>query len=243
LALLSRRTLGGTTPKVDTRAVRRAFASYRGAPIGARAFIAARFAIAPLRELGAETVAIDGRMLSLGSGYGAVERYLAEINPRLHIEGIDLDRRKVDLIASTAGRSPRVTLREGDATQIDLDPVYDAVLVCDALHHFPPDTHAPLAKAIAGCLRPGGVCIVKDLDVAPRWKYRWNRVHDRIVAGPDPILCRPPDEMAATFEDAGLVTERAERTDGWYVPYAHYVVRMRKPADDGPPPAAALDRR
>ena len=219
---------------VDWGAVRRVIASYRGAPLGVRAFVGARFAIAPLRALGEEAGTVAGRMLSLGCGYGALERYLAEINPALHIEGIDLDRRKVDLVNSTADRSPRVRLREGDATQIDLAPVYDAVLVCDALHHFPPDTHGPLAKAIAGCLRPGGVCIVKDLDVRPRWKYQWNRVHDRVVAGPEPILCRSPAEMAATFEDAGFVTERAERTEARLAPYAHYVVRLRKPADDGP---------
>ena len=231
MATLNRRILGRSPSRVDGRAVRRAFASYRGASLGVRAFIGARFAIAPLRALGEEASLVEGRMLSLGCGYGAVERYLAEINPALHIEGIDLDRRKVDLIASTVERSPRVRLREGDATQIDLPPSYDAVLVCDALHHFPSDTHAPLAKAIGGCLVPGGVAIVKDLDVAPRWKHGWNRVHDRIVAGPEPIVCRPPAEVAALFEDAGLVVERAERTEGRLTPYAHYVVRARKPAE------------
>jgi SAM-dependent methyltransferase len=234
LSALVVRVVEPSSPRVDARAVRRAFASYRGASLAARAFIAARFAIAPLRVLGDEAGRVEGRMLSLGCGYGAVERYLAETNPALHIEGIDLDRRKVDLIASTVERSPRVHLREGDATQIDLPPTYDAVLVCDALHHFPPDTHAPLAKAVGGCLVPGGVVIVKDLDVVPRWKHTWNRVHDRIVAGPEPIVCRPPAEMAAILEDAGLVVERAERTEGRLTPYAHYVVRARKPAETGP---------
>jgi SAM-dependent methyltransferase len=219
---------------VEWRAVGRAFASYRGAPVGARLFVGARFAIAPLRALGEECGGLSGRMLSLGCGYGALERYLAEVNPDLVIEGIDLDAAKVALIESSVSRSPRVTLREGDATEIDLDPVYDAVLVCDALHHFPAESHGRLAKAIGACLVPGGVVVIKDLDVAPRWKYWWNRVHDRVVAGPDPIVCRSPQEMAATFEDAGLVTERAERTERPWVPYAHYVVRMRKPADPTP---------
>jgi SAM-dependent methyltransferase len=106
-----------------------------------------------------------------------------------------------------------VSVRVGDATLLDAPAVYDAVLVCDALHHFPPDTHKPLADAIAGALVPGGVCIVKDLDVRPRWKHEWNRLHDRIVAGPGPITCRRPAETADLLAAAGLVPERVERTE------------------------------
>lgn len=214
---------------LDLAAVRRVLASYRAAPLGARAFVAARFLVAPLRPIVAETGELQGRMLSLGSGFGAVERYLAEINPKLEIEGIDLDANKVALINSTATANPRFLLSHGDATQIDFVDEFRAVLVCDALHHFPPATHAPLAKAIATALEPGGVCIVKDLDVQPRWKYHWNRLHDRIVAGPEPITCRAPDDVAEMFTEAGFVVERMERTDGRLTPYAHYILRLRKP--------------
>lgn len=214
---------------IDLRAVWRAFATYRGASPVTRGFIAARLVVAPLGPLTEEARPLKGRLLSLGSGVGIVERYLAEINPELHIEGIDLDPQRIELIRSTQERSPRVTLRQGDATQVDEPAVYDAVLVCDALHHFDPESHKPLAEAIAACLKPGGVCIVKDLDVTPRWKHEWNRLHDRIVAGPDPIFCRSPEEMSELFAGAGLIPERVERTDHRFTPYAHYVVRARKP--------------
>jgi SAM-dependent methyltransferase len=213
---------------LDLRAVRSVLASYRGAPIGARAFVAARFLIAPLGPLTEESRDLQGRMLSLGCGYGAVERYLAAINPKLEIEGIDLDGGKVALVNETAGASTRFLLIRGDATQIDYDLEFQAVLVCDALHHFPASTHAPLARAIATALEPGGVCIVKDLDVQPRWKYRWNLLHDRLVAGPEPITCRPPGEVAGLFADAGFAVERVQRTDRRFTPYAHYILRLRK---------------
>jgi SAM-dependent methyltransferase len=214
---------------VDARALRRAVASYRGAPVITQAFVLARAVVAPLGPLADETAPVRGRMLSLGSGISLVERYLAELNVDLVIDGIDLDPRRVELIASTQSRSPRVTLREGDATDLREPEAYEAVLVCDAFHHFDPDTHKGLARSIADCLRPGGIVIVKDLDVAPRWKHEWNRFHDRIVAGPDPIHCRAPADMASVLADAGLVPERAERTDHRYTPYAHYIVRARKP--------------
>ena len=142
----------------------------------------ARAVVAPLGPLGDEARAVRGRMLSLGSGISLVERYLAELNPDLTVDGIDLDPRRVELIRSTASRSPRVTLRLGDATALDEPEAYDAVLVCDAIHHFDPDAHKVLADSIARCLRPGGVVLVKDLDTRPRWKHEWNRLHDRLVA-------------------------------------------------------------
>jgi SAM-dependent methyltransferase len=214
---------------LDSRALWRALASYHGAPAVTRAFVVARAVVAPLGPLGDEARMLPGRMLSLGSGISLVERYLAELNPELVVDGIDLDPRRVELIRSTASRCPRVGLRLGDATDLDEPEAYDSVLVCDAIHHFDPDTHKTLAESIARCLRPGGVVLIKDLDTRPRWKYEWNRLHDRLVAGPEPINCRAPDEMADLFAGAGFVPERVERTDHRFTPYAHYLIRARKP--------------
>lgn len=219
--------------RLDLSAVREVLASYRGASPGARAFVAARFLIAPLGPLVEETCELQGRMLSLGCGYGAIERYLTVLNPKLEIEGIDLDGRKVDLVNATATASPRFALSLGDATRLEHVLEFQAVLVCDALHHFPAEAHEPLARAIAAALEPGGVCIVKDLDVLPRWKYRWNRLHDRIVAGPEPITCRAPAEVADLFAAAGFDVERVDRTDRRFTPYAHYVLRLRKRTGGG----------
>ncbi len=196
-----------------------------------RAFVVARFVVAPVGPLEDELAGRSGRVLSLGSGLCMLERYLAVQNPNLEFVGIDLDEDKVALIAETRHRSPRVTLRLGDATAIDEPAVYDTVLICDALHHFPAEMHARVAQSVAAALVPGGRVIVKDLDVAPRWKYHWNRVHDRLVAGPEPIYCRPIDEMAEVFESAGLVVEAKRRLDHAVAPYAHYLITLRRPMD------------
>ncbi|MBK6438271.1 MAG: class I SAM-dependent methyltransferase [Candidatus Microthrix sp.] len=214
---------------MNLAALRSTIASYRGAPPVTRAFVVARFLVAPVGPLDAELRGRSGRVLSLGSGLCMLERYLAETNPNLEFVGIDLDEAKVELIASTQERSPRVTLRRGDATAIDEPAVYDTVLICDALHHFPAESHARVAQAVAAALVPGGQALVKDLDVAPRWKYHWNRLHDRLVAGPEPIHCRPVGEMAQIFEAAGLVVEEQRRLDHALAPYAHYLIRLRRP--------------
>ncbi len=217
---------------IDVAAAKRAFASYRGAPLGARAFVAARYVVAPMGPIAGEFAGMAGTVLSLGSGLSMLERYIAELEPELSFDGIDLDPAKVELIARTRHLSPRVSLRQGDATRptdIAGGRLYDAVLVCDAVHHFPAERHRDVAQAVADAVRPGGAVIVKDLDRGPAWKYHWNRIHDRIVAGPEPIHCRPPAEVAALLEQAGLEVERAERIDHTLTPYAHYVVRALKP--------------
>ncbi|MGB3033990.1 MAG: class I SAM-dependent methyltransferase, partial [Candidatus Microthrix parvicella] len=204
-------TLHGPGRSMKLAALRSTIASYRGAPPVTRAFVVARFVVAPVGPLEAELRGRSGRVLSLGSGLCMLERYLAETNPDLSFVGVDLDETKVELIERTRERSPRVTLRLGDATTIDEPAVYDTVLICDALHHFPAETHAGVARAVAAALVPGGQVLVKDLDVAPRWKYHWNRLHDRLVAGPEPIHCRPIGEMARIFEAAGLVVDEQRR--------------------------------
>ncbi len=210
---------------MNLAALRSTIASYRGAPPVTRAFVVARFLVAPVGPLDAELRGRSGRVLSLGSGLCMLERYLAEQNPNLEFVGIDLDEDKVDLIArNPAPQPPGHPSTLGDATAIDEPAVYDTVLICDALHHFPAEMHARVAQSVAAALVPGGRVIVKDLDVAPRWKYHWNRLHDRLVAGPEPIYCRPIDEMAQMFESAGLVVEEQRRLDHAAAPYAHYLI-------------------
>ncbi len=215
---------------VNPSALRRAFASYQGAPVTTRAFVAARYVVAPLAPIEREFRGRSGLFLSLGSGLCMLERYLAELNPRLSFEGVDLDPAKVDLIARTRHRSPRVGLRLADATTLEAQAdTFDGALVCDALHHFLPDTHTDVVATVARTVKPGGVVVVKDLDTRPAWKYHWNRLHDRIVAGPEPIWCRTPAEMAMLLEKAGLEVELAERVDNALTPYAHYLIRARRP--------------
>jgi SAM-dependent methyltransferase len=194
-----------------------------------RAYVAGRICVAPLAVIGDELAGVRGRILSLGCGAAVIERYVAETNPDVEIHGYDLDERNLAVIGRTIRHAPRVTVERRDVTELDEPPTFDALLISDVLHHLPPVSHLGLARAVERALLPGGICVIKDLDAGPRWKARWNRVHDRIVAGPEPIHCRPLDEMTALFARVGLDVKRSERIDGPWTPYAHYVLRLRKP--------------
>ena len=210
------------------RAAWSAWRSFAGAGPVTRAFVLARLLIAPLTPLERE-LAAGGRVLSVGCGYGVVERYLAERNPALRVDGVELDAERVAVAAATGARAPRVSVREEDVTRLAPGAAYDAALAVDVLHHVPAEQHEEVLAALGRSLRPGGVLVVKDIATTPRWGYEFNRMHDRLVAGPDPIFCRSPEQMAALGESAGLVVESARRI-GRLSPYPHYLLRLRRPA-------------
>ena len=80
------------TQRVDARAAYRAWRSFDGVGPATQAFLLARMAVAPLGPMDADLRELKGTDISLGCGHGLVERYLAEINPRVtSVERSDVD--------------------------------------------------------------------------------------------------------------------------------------------------------
>jgi cyclopropane fatty-acyl-phospholipid synthase-like methyltransferase len=211
---------------LDLRAAYRAWASFRGAGPATRAFLLARLVNAPLGPLDDDLRALRGRVLSLGAGYGLIERYLTELNPGVVVDGVELDESRV--AAAAASPAERVTVRRADVRSLPESGTYSAALAIDVLHHVPAGEHGGIAAALRDALEPGGVCLVKDIATTPRWKHAWNRTHDRLVAGPDPLHCRSPQDMASVFEAEGLEITGVRRLSP-ASPYPHYLVRAQRP--------------
>jgi 2-polyprenyl-3-methyl-5-hydroxy-6-metoxy-1,4-benzoquinol methylase len=170
-------------------------------------------------------------VLSLGCGHGIVDRYLAEINPSVTVEGVDLDAERIAVANATQDAAGRVRARVADVTTLEDTDIYDAALVVDVLHHVPYDAHPRIAAALHRQLRGGGLCLVKEMARTPRRQYLWNRLHDRIVAGPDPLACRDPAEMATVFETAGFEILDVRRLRRLGI-YPQYLVSARRPATE-----------
>jgi 2-polyprenyl-3-methyl-5-hydroxy-6-metoxy-1,4-benzoquinol methylase len=213
---------------IDARAAWRAWRSYRGADAATRAFLAARIAVAPLGPMGPELRSLRGRVLSVGCGHGIVERYLAEVNPEVQMDGIELDEERVRVAQATEEASPRVRVRVADVTRLDIEEPYDAALAVDVLHHVPFEHHASIARALLHILEPGGLLLVKDISTTPRPQYLWNRLHDLLVTGPGPSWCRSPGELARLLEEAGMKVESWRRMRRIQL-YPHYLVVARRP--------------
>lgn len=212
---------------LDKGAAWRALRSFSGARLGTQLFLLGRMAVAPLGPLERDFKDLSGRVLSLGCGYGVVDRYVAEINPAVRIEGIELDETRVDLAAKSARKAPRVDVRHGDVTLLEEPQAYDSALAIDVFHHIPYEDHERIAEALHRCLRPGGVCLVKEMARTPRRQYLWNRLHDRLSAGAEAIYCREPDELAAIFSGVGFRVDSSRRVPRLRL-YPQYLVRFTR---------------
>ena len=212
---------------LDTGAARRAWRSFAGSPVGTQLFLLGRMAVAPLGPLERDFKDLSGRVLSLGCGYGVVDRYVAEINPNVRIEGIELDQSRVDLAGKSAGKAPRVDVRHGDVTLLEEPQGYDAALAIDVFHHIPFDDHARIAEALHRCLRPGALCLVKEMARTPKRQYLWNRMHDRLSTGEKTIYCRDPEELSAIFAGAGFRIDGSRRVPRLRL-YPQYLIRATR---------------
>lgn len=214
---------------MDRGAAWRAWRSYRGAGMPVQAFLVARMAVAPLGPLDRDFRSLRGSIISLGCGHGAVDRYVAEVNHNVTIDGVDLDEERVRLARGTELRQPRVRVRVADVRSLDAQGRYDGALAIDVLHHVEARLHGEIVRALWTCVRPGGTLLVKEMADSPRRQYLWNRTHDRIVAGPEPIHCRSPEGMAGVVEDSGFEVQEVRRLKRLRI-YPQYVVRASRPA-------------
>jgi ubiquinone/menaquinone biosynthesis C-methylase UbiE len=120
---------------------------------------AARRAVLPWVLMGEQ---LQGEVLELGSGSGAMAAEMLRRFPELRFTATDLDPEMVDRASDElASFGPRATVREADATQLPFDSGrFDGVVSFVMLHHV-----VEWEKAIAEAmrvLRPGGILLVAD---------------------------------------------------------------------------------
>ena len=148
------------------------------------------------------------------------------------VEGSDLDATRVALAAASQARSPRVRIELRDVRMLRATHEYDAAAAVDLMHHVPREAHGEVARALSRALKAGGVVLIKDIALTPRWKHSVNGLHDRVVTGSAQTFCREPEDMAAVFEAAGFTVERCERVAP-LSPYPHFILRARKAPSSG----------
>jgi cyclopropane fatty-acyl-phospholipid synthase-like methyltransferase len=180
----------------------------------------------PLSALAPEFELLRGRALSLGCGSAVVERFAAELNNELTIDGIDHDDRRLAIAERTSARAPRVHVEQARIEELETDRgPYDAIVAVDIIHHLSDATVDALAPKTRDLLTPSGVLLIKDIGEKPAWKAAVNHLQDRIVAGPGSVAARSPEDAAVPFEKAGFTIERIARADR-FRPHPHYILRL-----------------
>lgn len=142
------------------------------------------------------------RILDVGGGTGRVARTLPG--------AVVVDASRPMLRRARSRGLPTV---QGDAARLPVrDGAVDAVVVVDALHHFPDAAGA--ASAAARALRPGGVLVVVEFD--PTTVRGRALVLAEHLAGFASTF-RPPGAVATLLSEAGLTPRVVDRGFGYTV--------------------------
>ncbi len=126
---------------------------------------------------------LDGEVLEIGGGSGAMAARLLASRPSVRMTVTDYDEAMVEASRTRlAGFADRAGVRQADATRLPFrDGRFDAVLSFIMLHHVI-DWEAALAEAVR-VLRPGGVLIGYDLVASrpARWLHQAEGAGHRLM--------------------------------------------------------------
>ncbi len=211
-------------------AARDALRAYRAAPLGDRLHVVVRWLSCPFPPV-VDVLPSEGRVLEVGCGHGLFSSYLARRSPGLHVHGVDIDADKIAVASASAPvAGGRLDFAVGDSGSVPDGP-WDAVVLVDVLYLLDEPAQRALLESCAAVLAPGGVLVVKDMAVRPRWKARWNAVQEalsvrilKITAGSPEFVFTDPDERARWLVAAGLRDVRARRLDRGRVHPHHLLV-------------------
>lgn len=219
----------GVQPHVGLRRIVRSYPSFL-----VRLYCVIRFRIMRLRfleEIG-QYLPRSGHVLEVGCGFGLFALYFASTNPEIDLTARDIDEHRIDI----ARRSQRqlglrnVDFQVADARNGDLDGgPFEAVYMLDLLHHIPPGYADQLIHRIYEELRPGGVLLVKDVDVRPRYKMAFTWLLDVLMTGGERPDYWSSAELALLLSETGFKVFRHSMTDA--LPYPHQLFVAIKPDD------------
>jgi 2-polyprenyl-3-methyl-5-hydroxy-6-metoxy-1,4-benzoquinol methylase len=214
--------------------VERLLDAYGGAPWRERVHVYGRWRSCPFDALAAH-VPVTGRVLDVGCGHGLFSLHLALGSSRRRVTGLDIDAGKI-AVARRAADSADVANAAFGVAQPGDRPVgeWDAITIVDILYLLGHGEAGEMIVAAASALAPGGVLLVKEMALEPRWKYQLTRAQEvvatrvvRITEGAHLALV-PPAAIANGMARAGLAVTHHRLDKGRLHP--HHLVVGRRPA-------------
>ena len=122
------------------------------------------------------------KILEVGCGEGAVTERLVKIYQNAEITGIDITPQVGRMFH---GDKSRVIFQQQTVKDFvaKSDSNYDLLILCDIMHHVPPEMHKDLLIDAKQALKPGGLLVLKD------WERTKTPIHwlcyflDRYITG------------------------------------------------------------
>ncbi|MEY2403522.1 MAG: hypothetical protein QOD38_1073 [Acidimicrobiaceae bacterium] len=210
---------------------RRVQAAFAAAPRSERLHVTGRLRSCPVAAI-AEATPTAGRVLDFGCGHGAISLYLAITSPARQITGVDVDGDKLTHARAAADAAGLPVRFEQVAPDYRPAGEWDAITIVDVLYLLGPDAAMEVVGAAAGALAPGGVLLLKEIDVRPRWKFWLASAQEvlatklfRITQG-SKVRFLSPARFEAKLVAAGLQVEHRSLHRGRLHP--HHLIVARK---------------
>jgi 2-polyprenyl-3-methyl-5-hydroxy-6-metoxy-1,4-benzoquinol methylase len=210
---------------------KRVQAAFARAPRSQRLHVAGRLRSCPINVV-ADATPTSGRVLDFGCGHGAVSLYLAMTSADRRVTGVDVDGEKLQH-ARVAAQVAHTAV-EFDEVKPDYRPAgeWEAITIVDVLYLLGRQGVFDVIDAAVAALVPGGVLVIKEIDVRPRWKFWFAATQEllatkvlRITAGSNMHFV-PPNEIGDRLEAAGLSVEQRPVHQGRIHP--HHLIVARK---------------
>jgi nucleoside-diphosphate-sugar epimerase len=149
-----------------------------------------------------ERLPADGLVLDLGCGEGILTNSLADRRPDCRFLGIDRDQSR--LAIATRNAAPNATFQVGDIFELELEDEADAAILNDVAHHHGYSSQGLLLRKAMSCLRPGGLLILKEVDICDRLDHRMTEFFDRRLYPADKLSFRTLADWQSLLRRLGV---------------------------------------
>jgi len=134
----------------------------------------AKYKVHKLASWKPQLLAKENNILDFGCGDGLMSYYLAYYFNRSKVHGIDISSESIEIAKSFNYKNIEFS---AITNKIDFsDNYFDIICAAGVFHHIPPDEHKLWAKELIRVLKPGGICVIFELNpLNPGTQYIfWN---------------------------------------------------------------------
>ncbi len=218
------------TPDPIALAMSRVVRTYRAAGRFTMGFVWGKFRHDPVYRQVAGLCPVPGPVMDFGCGRGQMGLLIADLQPGIGVVGIDWDRRRIRAARAVAGDRPSVSFDVGDIREAPIPPS-GCILMLDVLHYNPIEVQDAILDRAVAALVPGGVLLIRDLDIEAGWRARATVWQERFAGWIGlnrgvTLSFRSGRSICRHLEEAGLEVVINGSSDG--LPLANVLIEATK---------------
>lgn len=200
------------------------YSLYRGLKFWERWHVRSRWRLCPFLQI-AGHIPDRARIVDIGCGRGLLANYLALRGPARQVTGIDKQTRRITAAQASVGTRKNIHFRHQDALDLRQEE-FDVIVISDMLHHL---THGEQDKLLEHCYRilpPGGILLLEDVMLQPRWKWLTHFIIDRVLNLGEKQYFRALENWISFIKSLGFNVESYDAHR--HIPLPDFLLRCEK---------------